>query len=204
MKISLIDNYDSFTHLLFRLTEDAVGVSPVIMKNDEINLDVIEESDLVILSPGPALPTDSGQLMELIDRFHQTVPMLGVCLGHQAIAEYFGAKLINLATVAHGIKSRIRIIEKRGVFANLPEIIEVGRYHSWVVDEKSLPSCLQVTAVDDELGYIMGLRHRELPLEGIQFHPESYMTQSGTSMFKELSIALKKHKELKIPDLKAY
>ena len=191
MKINIIDNYDSFTHLLFRLIEEAIGVSPHIMRNDEIDHNMLKASDLIILSPGPALPKDSGELMEVIDQYHQSVPMLGVCLGHQALAEYFGAELKNLSVVAHGIRSKIRILEKEGIFLDSPDYMDVGRYHSWIVDDNNLPSCMQVTAVDDEHAFIMGLRHREFPLEGIQFHPESFMTESGLALFKRLRGAMK-------------
>ncbi len=188
MKISLIDNYDSFTHLLLRLTEEALGVSPHLMKNDQIDYDIIAKSDLLILSPGPALPKDSGQLMEVIDRFHSSKPILGVCLGHQALAQYFGASLKNLNTVTHGIKSRVRILDKSGIFKNMPDFIEVGRYHSWVVDEKTLPPCLEVIATDEEHGLIMGIKHKELPIQGIQFHPESFMTELGLEMFRSILV----------------
>lgn len=188
MKISLIDNYDSFTHLLLRLTEEALGFSPHLMKNDQIDFDILAKSDLLILSPGPALPKDSGQLMEVIDRFHGSKPILGVCLGHQALAQYFGASLKNLNTVTHGVKSRIRILDKSGIFKNMPDFIEVGRYHSWVVDEKTLPTCLEITAKDEEHGLIMGIKHKELPIQGIQFHPESFMTEMGVEMFKSILV----------------
>ena len=184
MKVVLVDNYDSFSHLLLRLAIDALKAEVSIVKNDRLDHALLEQSDLIILSPGPGLPAESGKLMEVIERYYRRKPMLGVCLGHQAIAGFFGAELVNLPEVCHGYQSKVQILDRESLFKYLPETsIQVGRYHSWVIRELTFPPDLLITA-KDEMGQIMGFRHRTLPLEGVQFHPESYMTEWGRDMLK--------------------
>lgn len=178
MRVILIDNYDSFTHLLLRLIESSCGFLPKMMKNDHINYHELDQCDFIVLSPGPGLPEEAGDLMKVIGKYHQIKPILGVCLGHQAIAKYFGCGLINPDQIAHGMQARLKITERNSLFGNLPSGFEVGRYHSWIVDELPENSELQVTSVDLN-GFIMGIKHRFLPIEGVQFHPESYMSQYG-------------------------
>ena len=163
---------------------DALKAEVNIVKNDRLDHSLLEQSDLIILSPGPGLPSESGKLMEVIERYCRRKPMLGVCLGHQAIAEFFGAELVNLPEVCHGYRSEVQIVDRESLFKYLPETsMQVGRYHSWVVSEPTLPPNLMITA-KDKMGQIMGFRHRVLPLEGVQFHPESYMTEWGKDLLK--------------------
>ena len=178
MKILLVDNYDSFTYNLSLLVKLHTGVLPDVRRNDDITLEEVARYDKIILSPGPGLPSSSGILMELIKHYAPSKSILGVCLGHQAIAEVFGATLYNLSQVYHGIATPIQQRVSDGLFAGLDNTFEVGRYHSWVVDRTGFPECLLVTA-EDEQGYIMALRHKEYDVKGIQFHPESILTPQG-------------------------
>lgn len=177
MSITIIDNYDSFTYNLSHLVKE-LGASVTVVRNDRFKLDELEKSDRILLSPGPGIPEEAGLLTDVIRRYAGKKPILGVCLGEQAIGEVFGGKLINLEQVYHGIQSRISIVADDPLFKGLPREIEVGRYHSWVVDRESLPHCLEVTALSPE-GYIMALRHKQLDVRGIQFHPESILTPDG-------------------------
>ncbi|SFV33973.1 anthranilate synthase component II [Thermoflavifilum thermophilum] len=182
MRILVFDNYDSFTynlvHLVRKLTTDPVDV----FRNDEIPLEKVAGYDKIILSPGPGIPQEAGLLLPLIREYAASKSILGVCLGHQAIGEAFGARLINLSKVYHGIATPVHILNHEiPIFRHLPDIIQAGRYHSWVVDEAGLPDCLEITARDDEQ-YIMGLRHKQLDLTGVQFHPESVLTPEGENM----------------------
>lgn len=182
MKILIIDNYDSFTYNIVDALR-TLGVSPDVVRNDHVSLDEIERYDGIILSPGPGIPSEAGQMPEVIARYAAVKPMLGICLGHQAIAEAMGAHLINLDKVFHGLKTPVNIIADDPLFAGLPARVDVGRYHSWAVDAGSIPETITVTAVDDN-GIVMALRHRTLPLHGVQFHPESIMTETGSQMIK--------------------
>jgi anthranilate synthase component 2 len=177
-KILVFDNYDSFTYNLVHLVEKILHIKVDVCKNDEISISRIEEYDKIILSPGPGIPEEAGLLLPLIKGYAATKSILGVCLGHQAIAQAFGAKLINLETVYHGIASPIKIINNDTLYNGLDETILVGRYHSWIVSDENFPEMLQITA-RDENGYIMGLRHREYDVQGVQFHPESILTPCG-------------------------
>nr|MBS0037113.1 aminodeoxychorismate/anthranilate synthase component II [Saprospiraceae bacterium] len=183
MKITLIDNYDSFTHLLWRLAMQAWNTDVKVIKNDCIQWEDLDRSDLILLSPGPGLPAQAGDLMEVIERYHNQKSFLGICLGHQALAEFFGAELLNLPQVSHGKRSTLNILERKGLFKDIKTPLHTGRYHSWVVNPNSMPEELCVSCEDEE-GEIMGIRHRSLPIEGLQFHPESYMTTSGIEMLK--------------------
>ena len=182
MGILIVDNYDSFTHNLYHYVgqfEKKVDV----VKNDKISLTEVEKYDKIILSPGPGLPDEHKNLKKIIKQFSSTKSILGVCLGHQAIAECFGAQLKNLEDVMHGISSEILFIKKDTIFKNIPNQIKVGHYHSWVIDEKTLPNCFEVTSKNED-GIIMSIRHKEYDLKGVQFHPESILTQHGLLMIK--------------------
>ncbi|MDR2145624.1 MAG: aminodeoxychorismate/anthranilate synthase component II [Tannerella sp.] len=178
MKCLLLDNYDSFTYNLRHILLE-LGVETDVFRNDKIALDAVEAYDKILLSPGPGLPSESGLLIPLIERFAPTKSILGVCLGEQAIGEVFGAKLLNLSHVHHGTYSTIRVKAKDPIFEGLEPAFSAGRYHSWVVSEENFPECLEITAVDAEEGCIMALRHREYDVRGVQFHPESVLTPHG-------------------------
>ncbi len=182
MNILLLDNYDSFTHNLFHALHKIGATQVDVFRNDKISLDEVGRYDRILLSPGPGIPAEAGIMPELITRYKDQKNILGVCLGHQAIAEAFGGSLFNMKPVMHGKESEI-VLEPGvdSMFQNLPESIVVGRYHSWAVDEGSLPDCLMVSA-RDKSGQIMGLKHKDLPLRGVQFHPESIMTPQGEQM----------------------
>ncbi len=188
MKILLLDNYDSFTYNLLHAV-NALGYNDVeVHRNDKITIDEIERFDKIILSPGPGIPSEAGLLLQVIERYAATKSILGVCLGHQAIGETFGAALENLTDVYHGVQTPVNVIVDDYIFEGLDRELQVGRYHSWVVSPDSLPDSLEVTAVSAE-GQIMALRHKELDVRGIQFHPESVLTPQGEVM---LSNFLKK------------
>ena len=180
MKIVIIDNYDSFTYNLSHLVK-ALGVEVTVLRNDQFELSDLEPFTKIILSPGPGIPSEAGLLMEVIRTYAGKKPILGVCLGHQAIGEVFGAKLENLSEVFHGVETPCHIVADDPLFGRLKSDITVGRYHSWVVSRENFPDCLEVTAVSDE-GQIMALRHRQYNIRGIQFHPESVLTPDGKDM----------------------
>lgn len=177
MKIIINDNYDSFVYNLSHLIKE-FGVEVTVKRNDQFKLEDIDNFDKILLSPGPGIPEEAGLLMDVIRTYAGKKPILGVCLGEQAIGEVFGGKLTNLNDVFHGIQSQIKLTVSDYLFEGLPSKIKVGRYHSWIVDKNSLPDCLEVTAVSEE-GYIMALRHKTLDIRGVQFHPESVLTPDG-------------------------
>ena len=177
MKIVIIDNYDSFTYNLAHLVK-SLGADVTVLRNDRFALEELEAFDKIILSPGPGIPSEAGLLMDVIRTYAGRKPMLGVCLGHQAIGEAFGATLENLSDVFHGVATEGRQFGVDPIFRGLPERIVMGRYHSWVVSREGFPDSLEITAVSDE-GQIMALRHREFDIHGIQFHPESVLTPDG-------------------------
>ena len=184
MKILVFDNYDSFTYNLVHLIEKITHGKVEVFRNDEIPLEKVADYDKIVLSPGPGLPSEAGLLEPLIKEYAASKSILGVCLGHQAIGEVFGGKLINLSTVYHGVSTPINIInDKALVLQHLPEQIEVGRYHSWVVSTDNFPDELEVTATDEH-GYIMGLQHKKYDVQGVQFHPESVLTPMGEIILK--------------------
>jgi len=189
MKILVFDNYDSFTYNLVHLIEKILHFPVEVRRNDQIELDAVEVYDKIILSPGPGIPEEAGLLLPLIKRYAATKSILGVCLGHQAIGESFGGKLVNLDQVFHGVATPILVTDEKyisdegSVFKNLPVSFEVGRYHSWVVDRKSLPDCLEITA-EDENGYIMAMKHKQYNVTGVQFHPESVLTPLGENLMR--------------------
>ncbi|MBQ9646175.1 MAG: aminodeoxychorismate/anthranilate synthase component II [Prevotella sp.] len=182
MKIVIIDNYDSFTYNLSHLVKE-LGAEVTVLRNDQFTLDQLEQYSKIILSPGPGIPSEAGLLLDVIRQYAGRKPILGVCLGHQAIGEVFGARLENLSDVFHGVATPCHIVADDPIFSGLDRDITVGRYHSWVVSQDGLPDCLEVTARSDE-GQIMALRHRQLNVRGIQFHPESVLTPDGKRMLQ--------------------
>ncbi len=182
MKIVIIDNYDSFTYNLSHLVKE-LGAEVDVVRNDQFRLEELELYSKIILSPGPGIPSEAGLLLDVIKTYAGRKPILGVCLGHQAIGEAFGAKLENLSDVFHGVATPCHIIADDPIFSGIDRDITVGRYHSWVVASNGFPACLEVTAVSDE-GQVMALRHRELNIRGIQFHPESVLTPCGKKMLQ--------------------
>lgn len=177
MKTVIIDNYDSFTYNLAHLVKE-LGAEVDVLRNDKFELEELEKYDKIILSPGPGIPEEAGLLLEVIRTYAGRKPMLGVCLGEQAIGQAFGGKLTNLSEVFHGIQTNVKIKNKDYIFSGLPTEIPVGRYHSWVVDTDGFPEELVITAISSE-GQIMALKHREYDVHGIQFHPESVLTPDG-------------------------
>jgi anthranilate synthase component 2 len=182
-KIIIIDNYDSFTYNLVHYLED-LNADVTVFRNDEFDIDELQKFDKIVLSPGPGVPKDAGLLVEVIKTYAKSKSILGICLGHQAIAEIFGGSLINLEKVHHGVSSTISIIAPDDpIFQNLEPEIEVGRYHSWVVNPIDFPDALEITSVDAN-NQIMSLRHRNLDVRGVQFHPESLLTPYGKQILE--------------------
>lgn len=177
MNIAIIDNYDSFTFNLYHLVRET-GTKAAVMRNDSFDLEELAGYDKLILSPGPGIPSEAGLLTDVIRRYAGEKPILGVCLGHQAIGEVAGGRLTNLADVFHGVQTPCLHNGRDYIFDGIDREFPVGRYHSWVVDREGLPACLEVTATSPE-GQIMALRHREYDIHGIQFHPESVLTPEG-------------------------
>ncbi len=183
MKILLLDNYDSFTYNLAHYLE-GFNVQVEVVRNDEIEVDEIKYFDKIVLSPGPGTPNQAGILKELIKEYAGKKPILGICLGQQAIAEVFGGSLIQLNRVVHGVATGVSVtVQDEILFKGLPQKIEVGRYHSWVVNPENFPDSLEVTSLDD-CGNIMSLRHRTYDISAVQFHPESIMTPLGKIMLQ--------------------
>jgi len=190
MKIAMIDNYDSFTYNLVHLVKE-LGADITVYRNDQFELDELSDYDKIMLSPGPGIPSEAGKLLDVIRRYAGEKPILGICLGEQAIGECFGGTLVNLSDVFHGVQTPAHVceFERNGqrecdyLFRGMHRDILVGRYHSWVVDAASLPECLEVTATSDE-GQVMALRHKEYDVRGIQFHPESVLTPDGKRMIQ--------------------
>ncbi len=193
-KLVIIDNYDSFTYNLAHLVKE-LGAEVDVLRNDQFRLEELEQYDRIILSPGPGIPEEAGLLLDVIRTYAGKKPILGVCLGEQAIGQVFGGKLTNLSDVFHGVQTPARLIKKGQpvagadgkaaalfdedyIFGGLPEEIPVGRYHSWVVDTEAFPASLAITAISPE-GQVMALKHREYNVHGIQFHPESVLTPDG-------------------------
>lgn len=184
MKILVFDNYDSFTYNLVHLIQKIAPHQVDVFRNDAIDLEQIAAYDRIVLSPGPGIPSEAGLLLPVIKEYAATKPILGVCLGHQAICEAFGGKLLNLATVFHGVATTChRVKSNTHLFDGLPDAFPVGRYHSWIVDEQYLPGSIEVTA-RDENGYIMALQHKNFDVQGVQFHPESVLTPDGETIMK--------------------
>ena len=201
MKILVFDNYDSFTYNLVHLVEKITHEKVDVYRNDQLPLEKVKEYDKIILSPGPGIPVEAGLLLPLIKEYASSKSILGVCLGHQAIGEAFGGKLINLSSVFHGVATPVRVVKRetsnvkdvvvsrltsdvsRNLFEGLPNELEVGRYHSWVVSKENFPEELEITA-EDENGMIMGLQHKSYDVQGVQFHPESVLTPRGEDIMR--------------------
>ncbi|HEA21897.1 hypothetical protein LCGC14_1088570 [marine sediment metagenome] len=181
ISVLVIDNYDSFTYNLVHYLED-LGCTVTVRRNNRLTLDEVDAFDKIVLSPGPGIPDEAGLLKQIIAKYAPTKSILGVCLGQQAIGEVFGGSLINLEEVYHGIATSIEIITEDPIFAGLPKNIEVGRYHSWVVNP-DLPEVLEATSLDEN-GQIMSLRHREYDVCAVQFHPESVLTPEGKKILE--------------------
>ncbi len=189
-KILIIDNYDSFTYNLVHLVNE-LGLSCEVWRNDQFKLEDVDRFDKIILSPGPGIPSEAGLLPSsdkahaLIEKYAPTKSIFGVCLGQQAIAEVFGGSLYNLSRPMHGIATPIKVTDvKEVLFKGLPSVFKVGRYHSWVVSNDGLPTDLEVTAIDELDGSIMALRHKTYDVRGVQFHPESILTEYGKEMMQ--------------------
>ena len=187
MKCLLLDNYDSFTYNLRHILLE-LGVDTDVCRNDEISLDEVAVYDKILVSSGPGLPSEAGILLPLIKRYAPTKSILGVCLGNLAIGDAFGAKLVNLNNVYHGVCSDIRILVKDNLFNGLEPGLRVGLYHSWVITKEDFPECLTITAVDAQTGDIMGIRHRQYDVCGVQFHPESVLTPQGKKIIENWMI----------------
>jgi anthranilate synthase component 2 len=185
--ILLIDNYDSFTYNLVHLVK-SLGYGVDVFRNDAITLREAGAYDKIMLSPGPGIPSEAGLLLDIVKAYAPTKSILGVCLGHQAIGEVFGAELVNLSEVHHGVASEIHVTTDELLFQGLGNSFEAGRYHSWAVSPKGFPDCLEVTALDDS-GEIMALRHKTYDVRGVQFHPESVLTPEGAKIMQNWLIS---------------
>ena len=184
MKILVLDNYDSFTYNLVQYLERLLKKEVDVRRNDQITLEEVEVYQKVLISPGPGIPEEAGITLDLIREYGPFKSILGVCLGHQAIAEAYGGTITNLATVYHGVTGQMRqLVRDEYLFEGVPEAFDAGRYHSWVVEHQTLPEELEITVENDE-GYIMALRHRAYDVKGVQFHPESVLTEYGGLMIK--------------------
>ena len=183
MNILVIDNYDSFVYNLVHYLEE-LNCTVTVKRNNCFSLDEVAFYDKVLLSPGPGIPDEAGLLKEVIKKYAATKPILGVCLGQQAIGEVFGGKLENLSEVFHGVATKASILVKdEPLFKGIENEMEIGRYHSWVVSRDQFPEILEITAIDEN-GQIMSLRHREYDVRGVQFHPESVLTPKGKQIIK--------------------
>jgi anthranilate synthase component 2 len=183
MKILVFDNYDSFTYNLVHIIRE-LGYTPDVFRNDEIALEEINQYDKILLSPGPGIPDEAGILKPLIQQYADKKSILGVCLGHQAIAEVFGAKLYNIKNVLHGVTSQAKvIIQDEVLFQHVSNKFQATHYHSWAVSDENFPEVLEVTATNDDK-IIMALRHKNFDVRGVQFHPESIMTPEGKQMIR--------------------
>ncbi|WP_294243835.1 aminodeoxychorismate/anthranilate synthase component II [uncultured Chryseobacterium sp.] len=183
-KVLVFDNYDSFTYNLVQIIERILDARVDVVKNDQIALAEIDQYDKIVLSPGPGIPEEAGILLEVIKEYAPTKSILGVCLGQQAIAEAFGGSLINLTEIYHGVSTPADFVKNdTKIFKDLASGIEVGRYHSWVVNREDLPEELEITAIDKD-GMIMALQHKTYDVHGVQFHPESILTPEGETIIK--------------------
>ncbi|MCW3467576.1 anthranilate synthase component II [Chitinophaga nivalis] len=184
MNILVFDNYDSFTYNLVHLVEKIINGKVTVVRNDEIPLEKVNDFDKIILSPGPGIPEEAGLLLPLIKAYAPTKSIFGVCLGQQAIGQAFGASLINLKEVYHGVATNVEVIAEDGrLFKNMPRELQAGRYHSWVIDEATLPAELVVTAKDAD-GIVMAIQHSKYDVSGVQFHPESVLTPLGEQILR--------------------
>lgn len=191
MKLLIIDNYDSFTYNLVQYLREITEGSIEVHRNDQISLEAMDAYDAIVLSPGPGLPKDAGLLLDIIRTYTGRKPILGICLGHQAIGQVFGAKLKNIKKVYHGIATPIQILDEKGLFEGQGTEMVVGRYHSWIVDQEGLPDCLDILA-EDANGQIMAMQHESAPTVGMQFHPESVLTPEGKNLLSNFVQLAKK------------
>jgi anthranilate synthase component 2 len=188
VRILVFDNYDSFTYNLVQLVERILHQKVDVHRNDQIPLEKVKEYDKIILSPGPGIPEEAGLLLPLVKEFAASKSILGVCLGHQAIGEAFGGKLINLSEVYHGVATKIKVKNqkstvKNGLFEGLPSEFEAGRYHSWIISDENFPKDLEITATDEN-DLVMALQHKRFDVQGVQFHPESVLTPRGEDILR--------------------
>jgi anthranilate synthase component 2 len=182
MKILVLDNYDSFTYNLVQYIERVLKRAVDVRRNDQLTLEEVEVYDKILISPGPGIPIEAGLTLDLIRKYGPVKSILGVCLGHQAIAEAYGGTITNLSTVYHGVTGQMKqLVEDEYLFSGIPAEFDAGRYHSWVVEHDTLPGELEITVENDE-GYIMAIRHKEHDVRGVQFHPESVLTEYGGRM----------------------
>ncbi len=183
-KIIVIDNYDSFTYNLVHYIENITGKRVDVFRNDEISMDDVGKYDKILLSPGPGLPIEAGIILDIIKKYGSSRSILGVCLGHQAIGQAFGGNLINLDKVYHGIATEIEVLTPNdSLYKGIPAKFNVGRYHSWVVAKENLPDCFTITSIDEK-GLIMGISHKKFDVRGVQYHPESVLTEHGLAIVK--------------------
>lgn len=182
MKILVVDNYDSFTYNLVQYIERVLKAPVDVRRNDQVSLEEVAAYQKILISPGPGIPVEAGITLDLIRKFGPEKSILGVCLGHQAIAEAYGGSIANLATVYHGVSGQMKqVVQDDYLLEGVPAEFDAGRYHSWVVEHETLPEELEITVENDE-GYIMAIRHREHDVRGVQFHPESVLTEYGGRM----------------------
>lgn len=182
-KVLVLDNYDSFTYNLVQIIERVLNQKIDVIRNDQITLEEIDKYDKIILSPGPGIPEEAGILLDLIKKYASTKSILGVCLGQQAIAEAFGGSLINLSEIYHGVATEAIQTNEHKLFKDLPQTLEVGRYHSWAVNPENFPEELEITSTDSK-GMIMSLKHKTYDVHGVQYHPESILTPDGETIIK--------------------
>ena len=182
MKVFILDNYDSYTYNLCHYIE-GLDTEDVVKKNDQFELDEIQQFDKIILSPGPGLPKNAGELMEVIHRFHTSKPILGVCLGMQALGEYFGESLINLNIVKHGVQEDVFISKPSKIFNSIQSPFQVGLYHSWAIEKFEENNSIEITSFSEN-NVAMSIQHKSLPIYGVQFHPESILTPNGKTIIK--------------------
>lgn len=183
MKVLVIDNYDSFTYNLVQYIREIVPYSVHVFRNDAITIEDVDTYDIIVLSPGPGVPSQSGITPAVIEEYKDSKSILGVCLGHQAIGEVFGGTLLNLSQVFHGVATEVAVDTSEVLFKGLPEEVEVGRYHSWIVEEEGFPEELEITARAQD-NTVMALRHKKYNIRGVQFHPESILTPMGKNILK--------------------
>jgi anthranilate synthase component II len=183
MKILVLDNYDSFTYNLVHYLEKVSKAKVEVFRNDKITVEEVKRYDKILLSPGPGVPAEAGILSGVIKEYAVSKSIFGVCLGQQAIGEVFGGRLTNLDSVYHGVATEMKVVKEDVIFSGIPKKFKAGRYHSWVVDKKGFPDGLEITC-EDENGYIMGLRHKRYDVRGVQFHPESILTEHGLKMIE--------------------
>lgn len=183
MKILVVDNYDSFVYNLVHYIQQLGFDDVVVARNNKISLEEVEQYDKILLSPGPGIPEEAGIMLDLIKQYGSTKSIMGVCLGHQAIAEAYGSELENMSEVLHGVGNKMKIVASDVIYEGLPREFEVGRYHSWQVKKDSLGETFKLTAVDEK-GNVMSIRHKEHDVVGVQFHPESVLTQHGLKIIE--------------------